>query len=129
LNIAEAPYGSDREGLVFGYGFAHGEAGCVLESEAVAGWLAAAASDGSFVWLHFNLAAALIAEQNNRSLFILTIVTVLALPINIIAGLFGMNVGGIPLAEHPGGFWMVVAIVASFTGIAAYLAFRKWLDQ
>lgn len=72
--------------------------------------------------------AALIAEQNNRSLFILTIVTVLALPINIIAGLFGMNVGGVPLADHPGGFWLVVAIVASLTGAAAYVAFRKWVD-
>ena len=49
--------------------------------------------------------AALIDEQNNRSLFVLTIVTVLALPLNIIAGLFGMNVGGIPRAQDPGGFW------------------------
>lgn len=30
-------------------------------------------------------------------------------------------------AQHPGGFWMVVAIVASFTDLAAYLAFRKWV--
>ena len=72
--------------------------------------------------------AALIAEQNSRSLFILTIVTVLALPINIIAGLFGMNVGGVPLAAHPAGFWVVVAMVAAFTGVAGYLAFRKWSD-
>jgi zinc transporter len=71
--------------------------------------------------------AALINEQNNRSLFVLTIVTVVALPINIIAGLFGMNVGGIPLAEHPGGFWVVVTLVAAFTGGAGYLAFRKWV--
>ena len=70
--------------------------------------------------------AALIDEQNNRSLFVLTIVTVLALPLNIIAGLFGMNVGGIPFAEHAGGFWLVVAILAVFTAAAGYLAFRKW---
>jgi zinc transporter len=43
--------------------------------------------------------AAYVGEQNNRSLFVLTIVTVLALPINIIAGLLGMNVGGIPLGD------------------------------
>ena len=47
-------------------------------------------------------------EQNNRTLFTLTLVTVLALPINIVAGFFGMNVGGIPLAEHPHGFWVLV---------------------
>jgi len=69
--------------------------------------------------------AASVNEQNNRSLFVLTIVTVLALPINIIAGLLGMNVGGVPLAQHPAGFWIVVAIVATFTVIAGWLAFRR----
>ncbi|XAH24038.1 transporter [Xylophilus sp. GW821-FHT01B05] len=69
--------------------------------------------------------AAGVNEDNNRSLFVLTVVTVLALPINILAGLFGMNVGGIPLAEHPHGFWIVIAIVASFTAVAAWFAFRK----
>jgi zinc transporter len=68
--------------------------------------------------------AASVNEDNNRSLFVLTVVTVLALPINILAGLFGMNVGGIPLAEDAHGFWMVVGIVLSFTAVAAWLAFR-----
>lgn len=66
-----------------------------------------------------------INEQNNRSLFVLTVVTVLALPINIIAGLLGMNVGGIPLAKDDDGFWIVVGIVAAFTLIAAWFAFRR----
>jgi zinc transporter len=69
--------------------------------------------------------AANVNEDNNRSLFLLTVVTVLALPINILAGLFGMNVGGIPLAEHRHGFWIVVTIVATFTAVAAWAAFRK----
>jgi zinc transporter len=64
-------------------------------------------------------------EDNNRSLFVLTVVTVLALPINLLAGLFGMNVGGIPLAEDKHGFWIVVLIVISFTAVAAWIAFRK----
>jgi zinc transporter len=66
-----------------------------------------------------------VAEANNRSLFVLTTVTVLALPINMIAGLLGMNVGGVPLAQHPHGFWIVVAIIATFTVVAAWIAFRK----
>lgn len=69
--------------------------------------------------------AAAVQEDNNRSLFVLTVVTVLALPINILAGLFGMNVGGIPLAEDPHGFWFLVALVAGFTAVAAWLAFRR----
>lgn len=69
--------------------------------------------------------AASVNEDNNRSLFVLTVVTVLALPINILAGLFGMNVGGIPLAEDKHGFWIVVAIVGGFTAIAAWVARRR----
>jgi zinc transporter len=67
--------------------------------------------------------AARVNEENGRSLFVLTIVTVLALPINIIAGLLGMNVGGVPLAGHPDGFWIIAGIVATFTVVAgAWLA-------
>jgi zinc transporter len=69
--------------------------------------------------------AAQVNEQNNRSLFLLTIFTVLALPINIIAGLLGMNVGGVPLAQHENGFWIVVGIVATFTLPAVWLVFRR----
>ncbi|MGB9988278.1 transporter [Pseudoduganella rhizocola] len=69
--------------------------------------------------------AAVVNEANNRSLYVLTIVTVLALPINIIAGLLGMNVGGIPLAGDDSGFWIIAGIVAAFTVIAGWLALRK----
>ena len=60
--------------------------------------------------------AASVQEANSRSLFVLTVVTVLALPINILAGLFGMNVGGVPLADNGHGFWIIVAVVAAFHG-------------
>jgi len=69
--------------------------------------------------------ASQINEQNNRSLFLLTVFTVLALPINIIAGLFGMNVGGIPLAQNERGFWIIVGLVAAFTGAALWIVFRR----
>jgi zinc transporter len=69
--------------------------------------------------------AAQVGEQTNRTLFILTVVTVLALPVNIVAGLFGMNVGGIPLAAHRSGFLMIVIGLGVFTIAAAYLAFWR----
>ncbi|MNY45817.1 Zinc transport protein ZntB [compost metagenome] len=69
--------------------------------------------------------AAKLNEQTNRTLFTLTLVTVLALPINIVAGFFGMNVGGVPLADHPHGFWVLVAVVGSFSVLAGRWAFRK----
>jgi zinc transporter len=64
--------------------------------------------------------AALVNEQTNRTLFVLTVVTVLALPINLVAGLFGMNVGGIPLAQHPYGFLLVVGPLLVLTAVLAY---------
>jgi zinc transporter len=64
--------------------------------------------------------AAFVNEQTNRTLFVLTLVTVLALPINLVAGLFGMNVGGIPLAQHPYGFFLVVSPLLVLTAFLAY---------
>jgi zinc transporter len=68
--------------------------------------------------------AARVNEDNNRSLFLLTIVTVMALPINLIAGLLGMNVGGVPLAQHEHGFWVVLGFTAAVTGLVAWLLLR-----
>ncbi|PWF55414.1 transporter [Massilia glaciei] len=68
--------------------------------------------------------AARVNEENGRSLFVLTIVTVLALPINIIAGLLGMNVGGVPLSGHGSGFWIIAAIVLTFTAGAGAVVLR-----
>jgi zinc transporter len=68
---------------------------------------------------------ALINEQTNRILFLLTLVTVLALPINLIAGLFGVNVGGIPLAESRHGFLTVVVIVVVFTASIGLVVLRR----
>ncbi len=70
-------------------------------------------------------AAARGAQENNRTLFMLTMVTVLALPINLTAGLLGMNVAGIPLADHPHGFWLVLAFVVVFTLVVAHYAFSR----
>lgn len=67
----------------------------------------------------------LIMEQTNRSLFLLTGITVIALPINLFAGLFGMNVGGIPFAENGHGFWLVVALVMMVSGMIGWFGFRR----
>jgi len=72
--------------------------------------------------------AALVSEQTNRTLFLLTMVTVLALPINLVAGLFGMNVGGIPLAQHPYGFFFVVGPILALTALLAYWGLGRRRD-
>ena len=70
--------------------------------------------------------AALVSEQTNRTLFLLTMVTVLALPINLVAGLFGMNVGGIPLNQHPFGFFFVLGPLLILTAFLAYWALGRF---
>jgi len=69
--------------------------------------------------------AAQVSEHTNRSLFILTVVTVLALPINILAGLMGMNVGGIPMAEDGHGFITVVLVTFALAALIGWVALRK----
>ena len=72
--------------------------------------------------------SALVNEHSNRTLVILTVVTVLALPINVVTGLLGMNVGGIPLQQHHQGFLLVVGGLTCITGILAYLLFVRRRD-
>ena len=69
--------------------------------------------------------AALVTEHSNRTLFLLTMVTVLALPINLVASLFGMNVGGIPLSQHPYGFFFVLSPLLILTAMLAYWALAR----
>lgn len=70
----------------------------------------------------------LINEQTNRTLFVLTVVTVMALPVNMIAGLFGMNVGGIPLSESRHGFAVIVTLLVTVTAVLAYFWFVRRRD-
>ncbi len=72
--------------------------------------------------------AALVNEQTNRTLHILTLVTVLALPINLVAGLLGMNVGGLPLTNSDFGFTLVALVLATVTGLLAYFALIRRRD-
>ncbi len=68
--------------------------------------------------------AAAVNESNNKSLFVLTVLTVLALPINLTSGLFGMNVGGVPFNQDAHGFWVVVTLVGLVTGLATWAVLR-----
>lgn len=68
------------------------------------------------------------AEQMNHSMLVLAAVTVVFAPLTLITGLMGMNVGGIPGAEDPNGFWAVTAL-AAMIGLALFALLRavRWL--
>jgi zinc transporter len=132
-------YGSDKDGLVCAYLFAPGEAGgrppawlgeedqqeLRQAAEEFSTAVADSAALGERVKILQEELAALIGERSNRTLFVLTVVTVLALPFNVIGGLFGMNVGGIPFADSPAGFWLIVLLVGASTTAVALWAFGK----
>ncbi|MEQ8287654.1 zinc transporter ZntB [Thalassospira sp.] len=64
---------------------------------------------------------ALETERMNRTMYWLTVIAGLFLPISFVTGLLGINVGGIPAADSPWGF-VGVAII-----LAAIVAFEVWL--
>lgn len=65
-----------------------------------------------------------IANATNRNLYIISLLTAIFLPITLISGIFGMNVGGLPWEGQPLGFGLVIGLMA--VTIGASLAFMHW---
>ena len=65
------------------------------------------------------------AEQTNRNLHVLAIVTTVFLPASLIAGIFGMNVGGVPLTQDPHGFFWSMVILVGASAIVLWLLKRS----
>jgi zinc transporter len=64
----------------------------------------------------------------NRSMLVLSVATVVFLPLNLVAGLFGMNVAGVPLAQSPWGFWIVSGSLVALGGVGGWVFKRiGWL--
>jgi zinc transporter len=51
-------------------------------------------------------------EATNVNLYIVSLFTAIFLPLNLITGIFGMNVAGLPWLENPGGFLGVTCVMA-----------------
>jgi zinc transporter len=68
--------------------------------------------------------SAMMTEETNRHLHVLSILTTLLLPPTLIAGIFGMNTKGLPFAEDESGFlWAMALVVVS--SIAVYAIMRR----
>lgn len=52
------------------------------------------------------------SERMNRQMLLLSIVAAIFLPLGLITGLLGINVGGVPGADTPWAFWVVCAVLA-----------------
>lgn len=51
-----------------------------------------------------------------RTVYLLTLVATVALPLGLLTGLMGINVGGMPLVNSRAGFWVVVAVMVAIAG-------------
>jgi zinc transporter len=68
--------------------------------------------------------SAMMTEETNRHLHVLSILTTLLLPPTLIAGIFGMNTKGLPFTDDETGFlWAMALVVVS--SIAVYAVMRR----
>jgi magnesium transporter len=68
-----------------------------------------------------------ISHRQNEVLRVLTVFSVILLPLTLITGIFGMNVD-FPGFDTAAAFWMVVGVmVATAVGLIAFFRYKKWL--
>ena len=68
-----------------------------------------------------------LSHRLNDSFRILTGVSVVLLPLTLIASIFGMNTG-VPGEQSIAAFWVIVGVmVALLGGMIAYFRHRRWL--
>lgn len=65
-----------------------------------------------------------LSEQMNRNMYVLSIVAGVFLPLGLLTGLLGINVGGMPGVESPLAFWIVCGILMVVAVIMIWL-FRR----
>ncbi|WNK00572.1 zinc transporter ZntB [Thalassospiraceae bacterium LMO-JJ14] len=68
------------------------------------------------------------AEHMNRNMYTLSVVAALMLPLGVITGMLGMNVGGVPLAENKDGFLVIMILLAAVVALQVLIFRRlKWI--
>ena len=68
--------------------------------------------------------SARLAESMNATSYRLTLVAAIFLPLGFLTGLFGINVGGMPLVDSKEGFWWITAGMVAVTAAQIWF-FRK----
>ncbi len=72
--------------------------------------------------------AARVSEQINRNMYVLSIITAIFLPLGLVTGYLGINVGGIPGADWRWAFFVVGMVLVCIAGVQLWLFRRmKWL--
>ncbi|HYQ37511.1 MAG TPA: CorA family divalent cation transporter [Pseudomonas sp.] len=69
-----------------------------------------------------------VTERMNRTMYLLGIITGFFMPMSFVTGLLGINLGGIPGAGHPHGFFIACLLIAGMAVFQWWLFRRmRWL--
>jgi len=78
------------------------------------------------VQIHFNAQS----HRTNEIMRTLTVLTAVFLPLNLIAGIFGMNFEFIPLLHRSNGFWLAMASMALIAvGLVLFFWRKRYLER
>ena len=68
------------------------------------------------------------SERTNQVMQFLTVLSAVFLPLNLVAGFFGMNFQDMPLLANPWGFWGVLAAMWLLAlGLLLWFRLRRWI--
>ena len=73
------------------------------------------------VQMHFNIQS----HRTNDIMRVLTVLTAVFLPLNLIAGIFGMNFEYVPLLHKADGFWIAMGAMAVIAVVLVMVFWRK----
>lgn len=68
------------------------------------------------------------AERSGRNLYILSVLSTIMLPLNLVASVFGMNVAGLPGLHDDFSFWWVMlGMAAMAAAVVVYFKRKNWV--
>ena len=68
------------------------------------------------------------SDQLNQRVYVLTVLAGVCLPLSVLTGMLGMNVGGVPLSASVAGFWITTLSMLTLAGITlGVLRLIKWI--
>ena len=69
-----------------------------------------------------------VGEELNARMYALSVVTLVFLPLGLLTGLLGINVGGMPGSDDPQAFWIVCGILLAISAlIGVWLRRLRWI--
>jgi magnesium transporter len=70
----------------------------------------------------------LLSTKTNEIIRILTVFSVVLLPLTLLASIWGMNIPNLPFAGSPAGFWMILVLMVGLMGfLIVYFRKKKWI--